>query len=128
MLPHLGSNSEEKERERDDSHVATKVNSGVASFMSWSKSMQSQNEHYGNCEALNNYCLLSKVNTLNMCKQAGPYLSPQKQALGFPHGSLKLSNSPDTPTMIEWIIDDREHKKSSARKVTHLSIILALGN
>ena len=34
---------------------------------------------------------------------------------------------PDTPTMIGWIMGGRVHQKSSARKVTCPSIVLALG-
>ena len=52
---------------------------------------------------------------------------PQEQAPRFPHGWLNESGSPNTPTMIGWIIGNRLHQKSSARKVTHLSTIPALG-
>ena len=77
---------------------------------------------------LEDYCLLSKVNTLmGVDKQDGTYL-PQGQAPRFPHGWLKIFGSPRYPTMIEWTIGGRMHWKSSARKVHHMSTIPALAN
>ena len=42
-------------------------------------------------EDLKDYCLLSKVSTLNKCKQTGWHLSPHRQAPGFPNGWMKKS-------------------------------------
>ena len=88
--------------------------------------MQSQNGRYGNRRALDDSCLLLKVNTFNGAQTNNPYLSLQRQVPGFPHGWLNLFGSLEIPTKIEWNKCDRVHKESSARKVTHPSTILTL--
>ena len=50
------------------------------------------------------------------------------QAPRFPRGWLKLKRLVylDTPTMVGWTIGGWVYLTSSARKITHLSILLAL--
>jgi hypothetical protein len=69
-----------------------------------------------------------KVNTLNERKQFDQHLYPSSPSPEFPYGWLEISNSPNTPTITWWIIGGRVHQNPNARKVTHLSIIQALGN
>ena len=52
---------------------------------------------------------------------------PHRQGPRFSHGWLKMSSSPGYPTMIGWMMSGQVHQKSSARTVTHMSTILALG-
>ena len=63
-------------RERDDFDVATVVNYGVVSYLSWSTSRC--NPEMGNMRIRGPkyYCLLSKVNALNDNGHAGLHLSP----------------------------------------------------
>ena len=60
-----------------------------------------------------------------MDKPAFTYL-PQGKTLGS-HMVVEMSGSPDTHTMFGWTLGGRVHQKSSDRKVTHPSTILALG-
>ena len=69
-----------RERKNDRFDVATTMNYGVASFLSWSKSICNPKMGIMRKRVPNDYCILSKANTLNMCGQADRHVSPQEQS------------------------------------------------
>lgn len=103
----------------NDSDVTTRVNS-VASSSSWSPICNLQTGVTKIRGSPQDYCLHSKVNTVNGCGQANP---PK----GDSHMVDCKSGSARYPTMIRWTISGRVHRKSSARNVTHPRTIPTLG-
>jgi hypothetical protein len=110
---------------KNDSDVATGMNYCVASISRWSKCTC-----YLNMRSVKIRRLLKTVASFRRWTPrigTDTYL-PQGQVPRFPHGWLKLSGSTGYPH-VDWVDHrwGRVHRKSSARKVTHPSIFLALG-
>ena len=108
---------EKKERKKEDLNVATSTNYGLAPF--WVGL---------SLYVISKHALWEPQKTIasfrrwpfwmGIDKPTDTYL-PWGQVPSFPHGWLKMSSSPNIPTMIGWTIGDRVHQKSSVRKFTH---------
>ena len=98
---------------------------GVASSSSWSKSICNLNPCITRIRgSLEEYCLLSKVNTLNGRGQAGLHLSPpRRQAPWFPRGWLEISGSLEHPDY-DWV--DNRWVRCTRNQVLGRSPIWAL--
>ena len=84
---------------------------------------ESRNRHYKNWGATKDYCLLSKVNTLNsQDKPAGTNL-PQGLAPRFPRDWLKMYISHKNPHYVGWTICSKVLGISTSTRVTHPSTI-----
>lgn len=111
--------SSQGKRRKVSSNVATNVNYGVASFLSWPKSM---------CNPIKGITSIRRPWRL-MSPFQGEHLEwtqtsqsvtifPKGKCLGSHVVGWKYPVHLDTPTTIEWTIGSRVKCKSSAKKVT----------
>jgi len=105
-----------KERKKDGSDVVTCMKYGIVSFSTWSESI---------CNLDTDIMRITGTSmTTASFRRWTPWMGtdkptdtslPQGQASRFPQGWLKCLLHPETPTMIGWIIYDRQWKSSAKR-------------